>query len=334
MAIALSSWSAMSVNAIRTMAERTDLSMEASYSIRSNRGLAAARRRHRPGPRGRPDGEGESGYSPLRVCVSIATVPWDPAQYLRFADHRLRPAAELLARVQVEAPRQVYDLGAGAGNVTALLKERWPGAAVTGVESSPAMLARARAAHPEIEWEAADLAQWQAGRPADVIYANASLHWLGDHDHHFPALVGMLAPGGVLAVQMPRNFEAPSHRLIAEAARGGPWRTLLEPRLRAAPVREPAYYFNLLAPLAAAVDVWETEYLHVLEGESPVLQWTRGTALVPLLDALPEDQRGKFEARYGELLLEAYPRRPDGRTLFPFRRLFMVARAVAAAGGT
>ncbi|MEP7104797.1 MAG: methyltransferase domain-containing protein [Chloroflexota bacterium] len=254
-------------------------------------------------------------------------MPWDPAQYLRFADHRLRPAVELLARVDIEAPRQIYDLGAGAGNVTALLKARWPGAVVTGVESSQAMLDRARAANPEIEWEAADVAQWRARRPADVIYANAALHWLGGHDQLFPALIEMLAPGGALAVQMPRNFDAPSHRLIAETVRGGPWRSTLEPLLRRAPVRAPAYYYDLLAPRAAAVDVWETEYLHVLDGESPVLQWTKGTTLVPLLDALPEAQRGPFERRYAELLSEAYPRRSDGRTLFPFRRLFMVARA-------
>ena len=261
-------------------------------------------------------------------------MPWDPAQYLRFADHRLRPAVELLARVDMEAPRQVYDLGAGAGNVTALLKERWPGATVTGVESSPAMLDRARARHPDIEWEAGDLAHWRAGRPADVIYANAALHWLGGHQQLLPALMGMLAPTGALAIQMPRNFDAPSHRLIAETVRGGPWRNALEPLLRPAPVHAPAYYFDLLEPWAAAVDVWETEYLHVLEGDSPVLEWTKGTALVPLLDALPEDQRGEFEARYAQLLAEAYPRRPDGRTLFAFRRVFMVARAPAAAGDT
>jgi len=215
--------------------------------------------------------------------------------------------------------------------VTRLLKERWPEAVVTGVENSRPMLERGRAAHPEIEWVAADLDGWRAAEPAAVIYSNAALHWLGGHHRLFPALLAMLAPGGVLAVQMPRNFAAPSHTLIAEAARGGPWRQALEPLLRPAPVHEAAYYFDLLAPRAAAVDIWETEYLHVLVGEDAVKEWTKGSALVPLLEALPPDQRDPFEARYAELLATAYPRRSDGRTLFPFRRLFIVAHAPVTA---
>ena len=191
------------------------------------------------------------------------------------------------------------------------------------------MLAKAATSAPEIVWQQADLATWSPPSRADVIYSNAALHWLAGHDRVFPALLGMVAPGGVLAVQMPRNFGAPSHALIAEAVRGGPWREVLEPLLRPAPVLEPGWYFDLLAPHAAALDIWETEYLHVLEGESPVKEWTKGSALVPLLEALPEAQRDPFEARYADLLGEAYPRRADGRTLFPFRRLFIVAQARA-----
>ena len=254
-------------------------------------------------------------------------MPWDPAQYLRFADHRLRPAVDLLGRVDLDAPGEVYDLGAGAGNVTRLIKARWPEARVTGVDSSAEMLAKAAAAEPGIRWERADLARWQPPRPADLIYSNAALHWIEGHAQLFPALLGGLAPGGVLAVQMPRNFSAPSHTLIAEAARGGPWRARLEPLLRPAPVGDPAVYYDVLAPHAAALDVWETEYLQVLEGDHPVKEWTKGTWLRPLLDALDEPERGGFEAAYAALVACAYPRRADGRTLFPFRRLFIVARA-------
>jgi trans-aconitate 2-methyltransferase len=254
-------------------------------------------------------------------------VPWDPAQYLRFAGQRLRPALDLLDRIDVAKPTEVYDLGAGAGNVTRLLKERWPGARVTGVDASPDMLAKAAADAPDIAWERADLATWQPGRPADVIYSNAALHWVTEHDRVFPGLMSMLAPGGAVAVQMPRNFSAPSHTAIAEAARTGPWRATLEPLLRPTPVAEPAFYFDLLAPHAATVDVWETEYVQVLEGEHPVKEWVKGTWLKPLLDALDEPRRSRFEACYADLVARAYPRRPDGRTLFPFRRLFIVATA-------
>jgi trans-aconitate 2-methyltransferase len=252
-------------------------------------------------------------------------VPWDPAQYLKFAGPRLRPAIDLLSRIDTEDPAEVYDLGAGAGNVTRLLKDRWPDAHVTGVDDSEEMLAKAAAAAPEITWERADLAAWRPARRADVIYSNAALHWIVDHDRLFSDLVASLAPGGVLAVQMPRNFSAPSHTAIAEAARSGPWRTRLEPLLRPAPVADPAFYFDLLAPRVAALDIWETEYLQVLEGENPVKEWTKGTWLRPLLDALVEPERSGFEAAYAALVARAYPPRADGHTLFPFRRLFIVA---------
>jgi trans-aconitate 2-methyltransferase len=254
-------------------------------------------------------------------------VPWDPAQYLKFAGHRLRPAIDLLSRIDAEDPAEVYDLGAGAGNVTRLIKERWPDAHVTGVDDSQEMLAKAAAAAPEITWQRADLAAWRPARRADIIYSNAALHWVVDHDRLFQDLVAELAPGGVLAVQMPRNFSAPSHTALAEAARSGPWRARLEPLLRPAPVAEPAFYFDLLAPRVAALDIWETEYLQVLEGENPVKEWTKGTWLRPLLDALGEPERSGFEAAYAALVARAYPPRADGHTLFPFRRLFIVARA-------
>jgi trans-aconitate 2-methyltransferase len=254
-------------------------------------------------------------------------VPWDPAQYLKFAGHRLRPAIDLLGRIDAEKPAEVVDLGAGTGNVTRLIRDRWPDAHVTGVDDSQEMLAKAAAAAPAIDWERADLATWRPARRADVIYSNAALHWIPGHERLFTDLVGALAPGGVLAVQMPRNFSAPSHTSIAEAARGGPWRARLEPLLRPAPVAEPAFYFDLLAPRVAELDIWETEYLQVLEGPNPVKEWTKGTWLRPLLDALTEPERSGFEAAYGALVARAYPPRADGHTLFPFRRLFIIARA-------
>ena len=252
---------------------------------------------------------------------------WDPAQYLKFADQRLRPAIDLLNRIDLEQPAEVYDLGAGAGNVTRLIKERWPQARVTGVDDSESMLAKAAATAPALTWQQADLASWRAPRPADLIYSNAALHWLPGHERLFPALLAGLAPAGVLAVQMPRNFGAPSHTAISEAARSGPWRARLEPLLRPAPVAEPDFYYGVLARSVAALDIWETEYLQVLDGPNPVKEWTKGTWLRPLLDALEEPDRGRFEASYAALVARAYPPRADGRTLFPFRRLFIVARA-------
>jgi trans-aconitate 2-methyltransferase len=250
---------------------------------------------------------------------------WDPSQYLRFADQRRRPALDLLARIGAEAPALVYDLGCGAGNVTRLLAQRWPRARVVGIDSSGPMLDKARTEAPAIEWRQADLAAWSADRPADLIYSNAAIQWIDDHRAVFPRLVAALAPGGTLAVQMPRNHDAPSHTGMTAAARSGPWRAALEPVLREHPVQPPAFYYDLLAAAGLVPDIWEVEYLHRLEGENAVVEWTKGTALKPLLDALDEPWRGQFLADYTARMAAAYPRRADGVTLFPFRRLFIVA---------
>jgi len=248
---------------------------------------------------------------------------WDPAQYLKFAGPRLRPALDLLQRIEAEAPATVYDLGAGTGNVTRLIAARWPAARIVGVDSSAEMLAKAAAENRTIEWQQADLAAWRPAHPAEIIYSNAALQWLGDHETLFPRLLGLLAPRGALAVQMPRNFAAPSHTLIFETALDGPWR----PLLNRSPVAAPDFFYDLLAPLAASLDIWESEYLQVLDGPNPVKEYTKGSWLSPLLAALDEPLKSRFEAAYGERVLAAYPPRADGRTLFPFRRLFLIATA-------
>lgn len=257
---------------------------------------------------------------------------WDPAQYLKFAGPRLRPALDLLARVELDSPDLVYDLGCGAGNVTALLARRWPQARLVGVDASAEMLARA-AEQPEtsgVRWEQADLAQWRAEGPQrpQLLFSNAALHWLDQHEVLFPRLMEQLAEGGVLAVQMPRNHGAPSHTAMVEAAHAGPWAQQVVPVLRPSPVHAPSFYYDLLAPLSSSLDLWETEYLQILEGADPVVEWTRGTALQPLLAAAGTHAQGFLQA-YTERIRAAYPVRSDGRTLFPFRRLFLVARRVS-----
>jgi trans-aconitate 2-methyltransferase len=252
---------------------------------------------------------------------------WNPDQYLRYADARLRPAADLLMRVPLDQPAQVFDLGCGAGNATRLLAGRWPAAHLTGVDDSPSMLAKAREAWPQAQWVQGDVGRWESPVPADLIYSNAALHWLPDHAQLLPRLMRMLKPGGVMALQMPRNFAAPSHTAIAKTVRSGPWNARLQHLLGPAPVAEPAAYFDMLQAHAAELDIWETEYLHVLEGRDPVKEWTKGTWLRRFLDALDAAEAARFEADYADRVRGAYPPRADGRTLFPFRRLFIVARA-------
>ncbi|MEO8545195.1 MAG: methyltransferase domain-containing protein [Burkholderiaceae bacterium] len=252
---------------------------------------------------------------------------WNPDQYLKFAAPRLRPAIDLLAAVPATRPRTVYDLGCGAGNVTRALAERWPQAGITGVDDSAAMLAKAATEQSDVRWVEQGLTDWRADRPADVIYSNAALHWLPNHRQLFPTLLAQLAPGGVLAAQMPRNFEAPSHSLIYDTIQAGPWRERLVSMIKPSPVATPDSYYDVLAPLCARLDIWETEYLQVLEGNDPVKEWTKGTWLKQFLDALEASELAAFEEDYAARLRDAYPTRSDGRTLFPFRRLFIVATA-------
>lgn len=250
---------------------------------------------------------------------------WNPEQYLKFAEPRLRPAVDLLSRIDAAQPARVFDLGCGAGNVTRLLKQRWPDAELTGVDDSETMLSRAAHSVAGVNWVRQSLAEWQPEHRADVIYSNAALHWLPDHRALFTRLVSHLAPGGVLAVQMPRNFAAPSHTLIAETVLAGPWRARLEPLLRPAPVAAPDVYYDWLAGLVTHLDIWESEYLQVLDGIDPVKEWTKGTWLKQYLDALDVQDATAFEADYAARVRVAYPTRADGKTLFPFRRLFIVA---------
>lgn len=253
-------------------------------------------------------------------------MPWDPHQYLKFGGERTRPAADLLARVPLDQPARVYDLGCGPGNSTALLAGRWPSAHITALDADAAMLERARSSGPRCRYVMADIGTWTPDDRADLIFSNAVLHWLPDHAQLFPRLAGFLADGGVLAVQMPHNQDAPSHTLMRDTARRGPWASSLAPHLVDAPVAEPEQYYRWLARSVRELEIWETTYLLRLSGADPVLAWVRGTALRPLLEALDPRSAAAFEAEYAERLRGAYPREPDGVTLFPFRRLFIVAR--------
>ncbi len=251
---------------------------------------------------------------------------WDPDQYLKFHGPRIRPALDLLGRIRLEDPQVVYDLGCGPGNVTGFIRAKWPGATVTGIDSSTEMLAQARDKHQDIRWQQADLNTWRPDQPADVLYANAVFQWLEDHVTLFPRLAGLVRPGGVLAFQMPRNWNAPSHASMHELVAESPWRDKMAPQLRHDPVALPEIYYDLLRPHVRDMDIWESEFLQVLDGDNAVAEWTKGSALKPLLDVLNDDEAAEFFAIYSARMQMLYPRRADGKTLYPFRRLFVVAQ--------
>ena len=250
---------------------------------------------------------------------------WDPTQYLAFSNERLRPALDLLAQVPLSAPAHAVDLGCGAGNVTAILKQRFAASDVLGVDGAESMLANARIAAPACRFESADFATWTPASPPDLIYSNAALHWVTHHDILFPRLLSLLAPGGVLAVQMPYMHDAPLRALQNEIARNGPWSQYLDEAGYARGLMPVEQYYDLLRPRAARLDLWETTYLHVLTGEDAVTEWAAGSSLRPFLARLPPDQAAGFRAAYSAALRPHYPRRPDGTTLLPFRRFFFIA---------
>lgn len=244
-----------------------------------------------------------------------------PPKYLRFGSERLRPAVDLLARVPLKEVSLAADLGCGTGTSTELLAARWPEAAIVGVDHSIEMVEAARQAHPHWQWVTAEIEPRTAREPLDLLFSNAALHWVKMHGEVFPRLLRQVRSGGVLAVQIPRNFAAPSHHLMRVA--GEPWSHILP--VEPAWSGDASFYYDLLAPLATTLDIWETEYHHVMDSAESILHWVRGSALRPYLEALDPADRPIFEASYLELIKEAYPPQTDGKVLLPFRRLFVVA---------
>ncbi|MDX3107697.1 trans-aconitate 2-methyltransferase [Nonomuraea angiospora] len=248
---------------------------------------------------------------------------WDPVTYAVYADERSRPFIELISRVGAVDPDYVVDAGCGSGELTVELANRWPRATVEGYDSSPAMITKARALESRVRFAVADVATWRPDRPMDVIVSNAVLQWVPEHREVLEHWVEDLAPGGWLAFQVPGNFGAPSHVAIRELCASRTWSDRLDGVLRAHPVDDPVDYLDLLNHGGAQVDAWETTYVHVLQGENPVLDWVSGTALRPVFDRLDPDERQRFRQDLAKSLAEAYPARSYG-TPFEFRRIFVV----------
>ena len=251
---------------------------------------------------------------------------WDAKAYLRFADERTQPASDLAARIKVACPMRIIDLGCGPGNSTEILHTRWPEAEIFGLDQSPEMIAAASKSYPNGKWELADISTWTAESPFDIVFSNAALHWVPDHARLFPHLFAQVAPGGVLAVQIPAHHSSTAHQMILQVAEDPVWRHLMDAARSAMTKESPAFYYNILQPLASHLEIWETEYYHIMNGPEAIVDWFRATGLRPYLSALEdEEQRLSFEAKLLERFSRSYARQRDNRVLFPFRRLFVIA---------
>jgi len=250
---------------------------------------------------------------------------WNADQYLKFTQERTRPCYDLVGAIQSASVQRIIDLGCGPGNSTAVLARRWPQAEITGLDSAVSMIDVARREQSQHRWRAGDITEWAATETEqyDLIFSNAALQWVDDHAGLYPRILDRLRPGGVFAAQIPSDFEALPHRLMREVAPPGlevkEWHS-----------HTPAFYYDVLAPRAAAVDVWQTEYQHVIPNADAIVEWYKGSALRSFFDAMSSDsERETFLSAFRERIRAAYRPQPDGKVLFPFLRLFVIASKAA-----
>jgi trans-aconitate 2-methyltransferase len=251
---------------------------------------------------------------------------WSARQYLKFEDERTRPPRDLLAQVPLRQPRRVVDVGCGPGNSTALLVERFAHAEVVGLDSSPDMLRKARERLPQHTFIEADITVWSPEPGTDLLFSNAVMQWLPDHTTILRRLLESLAPGGVLAVQMPDNTREPALVFQGEVGRNGPWAE--HPQIKAAlrpDLPSVEAYYDLLKPVCSHIDIWHSVYNHVMASPQAIVEWFKGSSLQPFLSPLDAVAREKFLAAYGEKIASAYKPRKDGKVLLKFPRLFIVA---------
>ncbi|KAH8706009.1 putative O-methyltransferase [Talaromyces proteolyticus] len=278
-------------------------------------------------------------YKSSRFCTSSAPKmaayrqanDWNAEQYSKFLGERTRPALDLLAQIQTERPLRVVDLGCGPGNSTEVLLNRWPDAHITGMDSSPDMVAKAQKTLPQLEFELGDLSTWtpSPGGPVDVYFSNAVFQWIPS-EQRLPLVSRFLEnqnSGGVFAFQVPDNYLEPSHAMMRETAvDGGPWTAVLKDRQPAlAKFQSAQEIYDNLIPLCSSLNIWHTHYYHILDNHEAVVEWVKGTGLRPFIDPLSEENRKGFIQRYLQRLRRVYPVCVDGKVILKYPRLFVVA---------
>jgi trans-aconitate 2-methyltransferase len=251
---------------------------------------------------------------------------WNATHYLKYADERTRPSIDLAARINLDAPHSIVDLGCGPGNSTQVLRNRWPMAKLLGVDTSPEMIEAARTRYPDHEWLIADASSWTTPEPLDLVYSNAALQWIPDHRSLMRRLFSMVASGGTLAFQIPSGTFATVRTLIHDISRMPAWSEQMDAARQALTMESPEFYYDALCDVASSLDIWETEYYHVLASKAAIVDWISSTGLRPFLAALDTDaERSEFVAELQNRVDAAYEAQIDGKVLFSFRRTFVIA---------
>jgi trans-aconitate 2-methyltransferase len=252
---------------------------------------------------------------------------WDTSQYLKYANERFRPAFDLIAQITLESPNVIYDLGCGTGHITKVLADRWREARVIGIDSSAEMLVAAKQLDTKIEWVHQDITTWTPAEKPDLIFSNSVLQWVKNHNEFFRHLLDLLNPQGMLAIQMPNNFEEPSHAVAFNMINeNSAWKNKFLPFVNHDPIHDYDFYYDVFSENASTINLWETTYFHILEGKNAVTEWVKGSFLRPILEQMSSDEKNLFLSQYENSMALHYPSKKRGKTILPFKRLFLVVK--------
>ena len=250
---------------------------------------------------------------------------WNSVQYSKFINERTQPAYDLASKINIVNPKSIVDVGCGPGNSTRVLKEFWPTAKTSGFDSSHEMLKQAKTSALEVDWFQSTVENWNPSGSYDIIFSNAVLQWVQSHDKLLPRLLDMLNDNGALAVQLPAHYNSPLHKQLIDVAKMPKWEEYTVKACNLLSLHPPSYYYDLLEPITSHVDIWETQYFHVMDDVQSILEWFRGTGLRPFLEAMPDKKsRVAFEQDVLEKYKSSYAIQKNGNVLFPFNRFFFI----------
>jgi trans-aconitate 2-methyltransferase len=251
---------------------------------------------------------------------------WQPGLYMRFAKQRTQPSIDLVNRITLTDPHEILDVGCGPGNSTQVLFEKWRNSNILGVDSSPAMIEKARHDFPFLQWAEMDANNLQFDKKFDIVFSNATIQWLPDHKKVLNDFWNVLAPGGCMAVQVPLHHQMPVSRLIEEVAAEGAWKEKLKGAFSLFTFHDPGFYYDVLTALTKDFSLWETDYFHVMDTHAEIVEMMKSTGMKPYTDRLSTtEEKQLFEAKVLEKITAGYPAQADGKVLLPFKRLFFTA---------
>jgi trans-aconitate 2-methyltransferase len=250
---------------------------------------------------------------------------WNPELYLKYGNERTQPSIDLVSKIKIDfKPESILDVGCGHGNSSQVLLQRWPDTKLTGIDSSQNMIEKAKVSYPNNTWLVADAAKYTPDVKYDIVFSNATIQWIPDHERLFQNLFNLVNNGGVLAISTPRFDEMLLFEVISRVIDKEKWKKATRGCAELFTYHDYKYYYDLMDKYFESIELWQTDYIHILESQYSIIEWIRSTGMKPYLDCLKEAEKPLFE---NDILAEIkihYPLQKSGKVLFPFKRLFMV----------